>query len=100
MKKAFSKSRDACEVTFRLPRPAVGNASSVSVAGDFNDWRAATTPLKRQKDGSFAVTVELPAGREYLSRYLIDSNRWENDWDADRYEPSGYPGVENSVLEL
>lgn len=100
MKKSFSGVRDACIVTFRLSQTAAGKAGRVSLVGDFNEWDADATPLVLQKDGSFAAALELPTGRKYRFRYLVDSSRWENDWDADRHEPSGYPGTENSVVEL
>lgn len=101
MKKNYLKSRPVCKVTFELPKAAVSGAGKVSVVGDFNDWRTEKAlSLKRQKDGRFAVTLELPVGRAYRFRYLIDGERWENDWAADRYEPSELGGAENSVVEV
>ncbi|MGD2081050.1 MAG: isoamylase early set domain-containing protein [Nitrospirota bacterium] len=86
-----------CKITFRVPRPAAQEARAASVVGDFNGWRADATPMKRLRDGSFSVAMELPRGKEYRFRYLLDGGRWENDWCADRYEPSPYGG-ENSVV--
>ena len=101
MKKNYLKSRPVCKVTFELPKVAVSGACTVSVVGDFNDWRTERgLSLKRQKDGRFAATLELPVGRAYRFRYLIDGLRWENDWGADRYEPSELGGAENSVVEV
>ncbi len=53
--------------------------------------------MKRLKKGGFTVTLELQPGKEYKFRYLIDGNRWENDWGADRYERNPY-GEDNSVV--
>lgn len=101
MKKNYLKSRPVCKVTFELPKAAVAGASKVAVVGDFNGWRAERAmAMRKQKDGRFAVTVELPVGRAYRFRYLIDGERWENDWAADRYEPSDLGGAENSVVEV
>lgn len=101
MKKTYLKSRPACKVTFELPKAAVDGAAKVAVVGDFNDWRTdEAVSLKRQKDGRFAVTLELAVGRAYRFRYLIDGKRWENDWAADRYEPATIGGAENSVVEV
>lgn len=101
MKKKYLKSRPVCKVTFELPKAAVAGASKVAVIGDFNDWRTERgLSLKRQKDGRFAATLELPIGRAYRFRYLIDGERWENDWAADRYEPSDIGGADNSVVEV
>ncbi len=95
--KQYFKSKDVCKVTFRVPGPAAQGANAVSVVGDFNGWKADATPMKRLRDGSFSVVMELPKGREYRFRYLLDGGRWENDWCADRYEPSPFGG-DNSVV--
>lgn len=101
MKKTYLKSRPVCKVTFELPKAAVTGASEVAVVGDFNAWRTEQAlSLRRQKDGRFAATVELPVGRAYRFRYLIDGERWENDWAADRYEPSELGGGDNSIVEV
>jgi 1,4-alpha-glucan branching enzyme len=101
VKKNYLKSRPVCKVTFELPKAAVAAASTVAVVGDFNDWRTEqAVSLRRQKDGRFAATVELQVGRAYRFRYLIDGERWENDWEADRYEPSELGGADNSVVEV
>ena len=52
--------------------------------------------MKKNKT-AFTATVELPAGKEYEYRFLIDNQTWENDWDAEKYNPTPY-GVENSVV--
>lgn len=91
------KKRNAngkAEVTFVLP-PDV-QADHVHVTGDFNDWQA-STPMKRQKDGSWKVTVPLEQGREYQFRYVINGDHWVNDPQADAYAPNPF-GSENSVV--
>ena len=54
--------------------------------------------MKQRKDGSFSVTIDLPAKREYQYKYLIDDGRWENDWAADQYVPNPFGNSENSVV--
>jgi 1,4-alpha-glucan branching enzyme len=101
VKKKYLKTRPVCKVTFELPKAAVADAKKVSLVGDFTDWRREKgVSLKRQKDGRFAVTIELAVGRAYRFRYLIDGERWENDWAADRYEPAKVGTAENSVVEV
>jgi 1,4-alpha-glucan branching enzyme len=56
-------------------------------------------PMKMLRNGNFEIILELPAGREYRYRYLIDGCRWENDWCADNYSPNPY-GCDDSVLIL
>lgn len=97
IRKQYLKSNGSCKVTFRLPKEAAQGARSVTIAGDFNDWDATKTPLKRLKNGEFKLTMELPRDREYRFKYLIDSERWENDWHADKYVPNSF-GNEDSVV--
>jgi 1,4-alpha-glucan branching enzyme len=96
-RKQYLKSRPICRVTFRLPKKAAPDAKGVTIVGDFNNWDKALTPMKRLKNGDFTVTLELERGREYRFRYLIDGNRWENDWCADRYVPNPY-NCDDSVV--
>ena len=98
--KQFIKSKPVCKVTFALPAEAVNGAKTVAVAGEFNGWDANALVLKKQKDGSYKTTVELPVGGEYQYRYLLDGTTWENDWAADKYVASGVSGDENSVVVL
>jgi 1,4-alpha-glucan branching enzyme len=93
--KQYSKTH--CTVTFSLPKEAVGSANTVHLVGDFNEWDHTAAPMIKQKNGEFVATLVLGQNRDYQFRYLIDGNRWENDWSADRYEPNQY-GVENSVV--
>ncbi len=88
---------DMVLVVFELPE-AVG-AESAALCGEFNDWSDTAHPLTRTEDGSFRVSVELPAGRRWRFRYLLDGERWENDWAADEYLPNDYGG-EDSVVDL
>jgi 1,4-alpha-glucan branching enzyme len=84
-------------VEFRLS--AALNATTAAVAGDFNDWSTTSHMMQRSPDGSMALVVELPAGRTYQYRYLVDGHRWENDWQADAYAPNNYGG-DDSVIDL
>ena len=97
--KKYLKNRGTCTVTFSLPKEAVRDAKQVIVAGDFNNWDREATPLEKQKNGGFSVTLELECGREYRYRFLIDGQRWENDWKADRYAPNPF-GEEDSVIAV
>ncbi len=96
--KRYSKTKSVCKVTFTLPKEAVENAKSVYLVGEFNNWQIHATPMKKYKDGSFKVVLELQKDRPYQYRYLIDDNLWENDWKADKYVPSPYGACENSVV--
>jgi len=97
VEKHYLKTSPMCRVTFRLPKEAAPNAQFVSVVGDFNNWELTETPLKKLKNGDFKTTLSLPCNREYRFRYLIDADRWENDWCADKYVPGPY-GCDDSVV--
>jgi 1,4-alpha-glucan branching enzyme len=98
--KQFLKSKPICKVTFELPAEAVNGAKTVAVAGEFNDWSPSAQVLKKQKDGSYKATVELPVGGEYQYRYILDGATWLNDSAADKYVASGVSSDENSVVVL
>ncbi|MFC1878339.1 isoamylase early set domain-containing protein [Chloroflexota bacterium] len=95
MKKTYSKTGSSCRVTFVLPKDV--DAENIVVCAEFNDWDPAQHPLKRRKDGSYSTTLSLKSGRSYRYRYLLDGERWENDWQADEYAPNEF-GTQDSVV--
>lgn len=95
--KRYLKSKPVCKVKFVAPDPLVEMSRKIYLAGEFNDWDFMTTPLRKQKDGSYATTLDLDTGQEYEYRFVLDGERWENDYDADKYVSSNM-GVENSVV--
>lgn len=97
IKKQYLKSKPVCKVTLSLPKEAAETAESVYVVGEFNQWKENTHPMKKLKSGDFKTTIDLEVGQEYEFRYLIDGQRWENDWEADKYVPNNF-ATENSVL--
>ena len=98
LKKEFIKGKDLCKVTFSVTPEAALGAKTINLAGDFNSWSSTDTPLKKVKDGSFSVTLELQTDREFQFRYLLDGCRWENDWKADKYIPAPFSNADNSVV--
>lgn len=83
------------EVTFVLPKEAAG--TSVNLCGEFNEWSITSIPMTREADGSFRATLLLEVGRRYRYRYLVDGERWENDWHADDYVPNEFSGEDSAV---
>ena len=98
IKKEYEKSRHICNITFTLPEEVAGSAKRVHLVSSFNQWNHADTPMKKAKNGSFSVSVNLPAGKQYEFRYLLDGSRWVNDPDADKYVPTVFGFAENSVV--
>lgn len=96
-KKAYAKGGKTCRVTFELPREVA--AQTAVVVGDFNEWSTDATPMTKRKDGRFSVTLSLTADRSYRYRYLLDGDRWENDWDAEAYVTNDH-GSEDSLITI
>jgi 1,4-alpha-glucan branching enzyme len=96
-KKKYLKTSPVCKVTFSLPKKAVASANNVHLVEDFNGWSETSTPMKRLKNGTFTTALVLQRNRQYQFRYLINGQRWENDWNADKHVPNIY-GSENSLV--
>lgn len=93
------KTKPECKVKFILTAEEAGNAETAFLVGDFNDWNEQATPMKKQKNGDFSVTLSLPSGKKCMFRYLTD-DRWLNDPQADGHEFCSFASAENSVLHL
>lgn len=100
IKKQFLKTKPVCKVTFSCPAELAPEANEVKIAGDFSNWQAKAVPMKKLKDGTFKVVLDLETGKEYQYRYLIDNSRWTNDNEADKYVSNGISAEENSVVCL
>lgn len=97
LKKSYSKTGRSCRVTFDLPTGL--NASTAALCGDFNAWNPSANPMKLRKDGRFSTTITVSTGQTYRFKYLLDSQWWENDREADGYLPNKF-GTEDSLLKL
>lgn len=95
--KEYLKEKPVCKVTFILPEAI--QAKSAQLVGDFNNWNPANAVMKKQKDGHFAITLDLDKGREYQFRYLVNGTEWHNEWAADNYVANPFSG-DNSVVMI
>ena len=66
------------QVTFTDADPS---AKAVALAGQFNNWNAATTPLHKDDAGLWTVSVPLKPGR-YQYKFVVDG-----DWRLDPSNP-------------
>ncbi len=72
-------------------------AKAVCLAGTFNDWRPASTPMIALEEGRWAKELALAPGRyEYL---LVVDEQWMMDPLARETAPNPFGGV-NSVLTV
>ncbi|MDX1629985.1 MAG: isoamylase early set domain-containing protein [Fulvivirga sp.] len=99
IKKQYLKTKPLAKVTLSLPAEAAPDAQEVKVAGDFTNWKP-SRKMRKLKNGEFKLTVDLPVDKSYQFRYLIDGNKWENDWSADDYVNNGVSYEDNSVITL
>jgi 1,4-alpha-glucan branching enzyme len=100
VKKQYLKSKPVCKVTFKLTKEDALGAKNVTIVGEFNNWSTKQTPMIRQKNGAFSLTLELEQNKDFQFRYLIDDQLWVNDPAADKYVPSGFAGSDNSVVVI
>lgn len=83
----------------RFSLPVSVPATTIAVVGDFNDWSLDRHVMEHRFEGGFDLTVQLEVGRAYHYRYLLDGQRWENDYNADYYAANRYGG-DDSVIDL
>jgi hypothetical protein len=81
------------EISLILDHP---DARTASVVGSFNSWNPNDSPMKRNGNGSWTVTLVLSPGR-YTYKFLIDGSVKLTDPSSDLVEPDGFGGL-NSVL--
>ena len=80
--------------TFRIWAPF---AAQVSVAGDFNGWKPETAiPMRKQANGEWAATVQLPAGR-HLYKLIVDG-KWLPDPENPMQEDDNFGGKNSEVM--
>ena len=95
LKKTPIKKTKKTSVVFEIE--GLEDAKTVALAGDFNDWTPAATPMKRRKDGSWSATVRLDNAGRYQYRYVVDGAKWIVDDDADALVANPFGG-QNSIV--
>ena len=84
------------EVSFTIPSRS--DIVTAALVGEFNEWSPTTTMMTATDEG-FTARLWLQRGRRYRFRYLLNGERWENDWAADDYESNEHGG-DDSVIDL
>ena len=100
IKKNYLGDNSICKVTFTLPSILAEKARTAHVVGEFNDWNPTKHPMKKTKNGKFALSLELQSNKEYQFRYLVDGTRWETDWEADSQTHIPWADEYNSVVKV
>lgn len=99
LKKTFSSDGKKCTVVFTVNPEAAAGAEKVYLVGEFNSWDETSLPMKKNPDGSFSLKKQFETNKEFQFRYCLDSNRWINDWKADKYVRSELANDDNSVVD-
>jgi len=74
MAKTSNKKQKVTKTEFSLLAPS---AQSVFLSGDFNQWDLSSTPLRRDKNGMWKMSLNLYPG-QYEYRFFVDGE-WQND---------------------
>lgn len=90
----YGVQREPDGITFRT---RFEGAEQVTVAGDFNNWNAMSTPLSRVRPGVFMAKLSLRPGR-YRYRLIVDG-RWVTD-PYNTYVEANSFGELNNVVEV
>ncbi len=94
---AVERVRVPGTVPVRFVLPATG-ASTVAVAGSWNDWNPGAAQMVRGDGDVFYTILELPPG-EHEYQFVVDGQRWTPDPAAPLAHDDGY-GQRNSVLTI
>ena len=81
-----AKSNDV-KITFSLPDDQLNG--TVSVVGDFNDWRPGEHVLAKRANGTRSVAITVPPGTSFRFRYLGENGHWFDDDEAPRDGDAG-----------
>lgn len=79
------------KIGFSLLNP---QAESVLLAGDFNSWDTVSLPMKKDKKGTWKISLHLDPGT-YQYNFYVDGE-WKNDPNCTELVPNPF-GTLNSV---
>ena len=95
--KTAPSARATAVVRVELHNPT---AREVWLAGNFNDWRPAASPMVAMPDGRWVKELTLPPGR-YEYRFIVDGI-WTDDPTAGESVDNGHGGrnaIRNVTLQ-
>ena len=72
---------------FRFSAP---DATSVLLVGDFTHWQQAPIPMRKEQDGVWLASVDLPPGK-HTYKFIVDSE-WRDDPECTLRVPNPYGG--------
>lgn len=73
-------------------------ANSVSLVGDFNDWRTSENEFMKNESGVWTVKINrLPSGK-YRYKFCVDGVRWIEDANHGLKEEDGFGGFHSILI--
>lgn len=81
-------------VVFELPASIW--ADHIYLVGEFNHWNTEEIAFCQERDGVWRAAIDLPVGKRYEFRYLIDG-AWTTDYQADGWTENSH-GSQNSIV--
>ena len=91
---------DACDLHTFVYHPDETTPSSVSVAGDFNQWNPADPQGQLTWDAGIQAWVlkrQLPTG-SHAYKFVLNGVQWISDPSAENFEDDGYGGSNSLAL--
>ena len=92
IKKRIQRQRKSVTFTFNAPQ-----AKNVMLAGDFNNWNATATSLKKNNTNKWEKNLTLKSGR-YEYKFIVDGD-WISDPNNNNKIINAF-GTENSIIEV
>lgn len=92
--KPAPRTRTTAVVRVEFHQP---NSREVCLAGNFNDWHPAASPMVAMPDGRWLKELALPPGR-YEYRFVVDGV-WTDDPAAAELVDNGFGG-RNAILNV
>ena len=80
------------EFTFHAPE-----AKKVCISGKFNAWNTSSMSMKKGKDGTWRIKLNLSPGK-YEYKYFVDA-AWASDLSCSELVPNPF-GTENCVISV
>jgi serine protease AprX len=74
-------------------------AQSVALAGDFNGWNSARSPLTKQQNGIWRVEIEMLPPGSYQYKFVVNHQQWVDDPNNGLKLADGLGGF-NSALHI
>ena len=90
---AKQNNKSSNKQTFRF---TASDATSVLLVGDFTHWQQQPIPMRKDQDGIWVASVDLPPGR-HTYRFIVDSE-WRDDPECTLRVPNPF-GSHDMVRE-